>query len=148
MGNSGRSSRNLDCVRTGVPDLALGIRVNADGGIWAWMESLEVLENSEGVNRPRSAESLFALVSLRLKMDFQLVEKRLLVLLSESRRRSGSSFGGGSGGSANDDICERLDGSWRLLMTAGRLWPSQALARQDHRGGLGCRCEVRCGTSL
>ena len=83
-GNSGRSSLNLDCVRIGVPDLARGILVNAEGGICRCTDSLEVFENSEGATRPLSVESLFALVSLRRNMVFQLVENR--VLLSESLR--------------------------------------------------------------
>lgn len=74
------------------------------------MESLEVFENSEGVTRPRSADSLFPLVSFRLNIDFQLVEKRLLVLVSDSRRRSESSFDGSSGASM-EDMWDKLDGS-------------------------------------
>lgn len=84
MGNSGRSSLNLDWVRIGVPDLARDILVNAEGGICRWTDSFEAFENSEGATRPRSVESLFAFVSLRRNIFLQLVEKR--VLLSESRR--------------------------------------------------------------
>lgn len=82
IGSSGRSSLNLDCVRTGVPDLARGILLNADSGICLAKDSLDVLANSEVVVLPRSVELLF-LVPLRLKIDFQLLESRVLV--SESR---------------------------------------------------------------
>lgn len=75
----------------GVPDLARGMRVKAEGGICLAKDSRDVFENSEGVGLPRSVEPLFPLVSLRLKMDLQLLESRALV--SESRRWSSGRSG-------------------------------------------------------
>ena len=88
-GISGRSSRNLDWVRAGVPDLARGFRMRPGGGVCRAKDSREVLENSEGVTRP---ESRLAVVPLRRKIEVQLPTMR--PLWSEPRRTSDCGSGG------------------------------------------------------